>query len=394
MMTKVAFQTLLARTPLGWRQLRHNPTRLAVALGGVAFANVLIFMQLGVMGALFDSAAKPVRMFNADILLLSPLARSIGDAGTLPRRRLYQALSVSGVQSGAILQIGNIGIRNTTGKLQASVLAFGVEPDFDAFVSPEIRQQLHLVRTADVALLDRLTRSTLRPLVEAVQQGKPSRAEVNGRTISMQGLFSLGASFQNDGTIIVSDQTFLRLFPRNTGSAVSLILLKADPATKVDDVVARLKNMLDPKDTQVQTVEAYADYIKNFMRSNTPIGFVFTFGTIIGLIIGFAIVYQILSSDVNDHISEYATFKAMGFSQFFLLGVVFEEALLLAALGFIPGIVLAYGLYAIIGAGTELAVAMPWSRPPLVLGLTFVMCALSGAMATRRLKAADPADVF
>ncbi len=387
-------QQLTTRTPLGWRQLRHNPTRLAVAMAGVAFANLLIFMQLGVMGALFESAAKPVRMFNADILLMSPLARSIGDAGTLPRRRLYQALGVEGVASGAAVQLGNLGIRNDTGRLQANVLVFGVDPEFDTFVSREIKQQLPLIRMADTALLDRLTRSTLKPMVEALNAGGQPRAELAGRTVTMNGLFSLGASFQNDGTLIMSDQTFLRLFPRNSASAVSMILLKVEPDADVEAVAARIRTQVAASDMQVTTLEGYADYIKGFMRKNTPIGFVFTFGVVIGLIIGFAIVYQILSADVNDHLAEYATFKAMGFSQGYLLGVVFEEALLLAALGFVPGVLLSFGLYAVIGVGTELAVDMPWSRPPLVLVLTFAMCALSGAVATRRLKAADPADVF
>ncbi|MBU6378541.1 MAG: ABC transporter permease DevC [Gammaproteobacteria bacterium] len=389
-----ALERIRTRTPLGWRQLRHNPTRLAVALGGVAFANVLIFMQLGVMGALFESAAKPVRMFNADILLMSPLARSIGDAGTLPRRRLYQALGVDGVKAGAAVQLGNIGIRNDTGKLQANVLAFGVDPDFDTFVSREIKQQLPSIRTADTALLDRLTRSTLKPMVDALNGGTQPRAELAGRTVTMTGLFSLGASFQNDGTLIMSDQTYLRLFPRNTGSAVSMILLQVEPGGDVEAIAQRIRDQIGAGDMQVTTLEGYADYIKGFMRKNTPIGFVFTFGVVIGLIIGFAIVYQILSADVNDHLAEYATFKAMGYSHGYLLGVVFEEALLLAALGFIPGVVLSIGLYWIIGVGTELAVTMPLDRPPIVLALTFVMCALSGAVATRRLKAADPADVF
>jgi putative ABC transport system permease protein len=393
-MSVSVLQRIALRTPLGWRQLRHNPMRLAVALGGVAFANVLIFMQLGVMGALFESAAKPVRMFNADILLMSPLARAIGDSGTIPRRRLYQALGVEGIKSGAAVQIGNIGIRNESGTLQASVLAFGVDPDFDGFAAPEIKRQLHLIRTADTALLDRLTRSTLKPMVDALAHGETPRAELAGRTVTMMGSFSLGASFQNDGTMIMSDQTFLRLFPRNTGSAVSMILLQLQPGADASQVAQNLKAHLDPRDTQIQTIDGYAAYIKDFMRNNTPIGFIFTFGVVIGFIIGFAIVYQILSADVNDHIAEYATFKAMGYTQGYLLGVVFEEAVLLAALGFVPGIVLSFALYAIIGFGTELAVDMPWSRPPAVLALTFIMCALSGAVATRRLKAADPADVF
>ncbi|MFM9940421.1 MAG: ABC transporter permease DevC [Hyphomicrobiaceae bacterium] len=387
-------QRLATRTPLGWRQLRHNPMRLAVALAGVAFANALMFMQLGVMGALFESSAKPARMFKADILLMSPLARSIGDAGTLPRRRLYQALGVDGVKSGAAVQLGNIGIRNETGKLQANVLVYGVDPDFDTFVPREIYAQMPLIRTADTALLDRLTRVTLKPMVDALMRGEQPRPELAGRTVTMTGLFSLGASFQNDGTLIMSDQTYLRLFPRNSASAVSMILLQVEPGADIEAVAARIREQIGSSDMQVSTLEGYAEYIKGFMRKHTPIGFIFTFGVVIAMIIGFAIVYQILSADVNDHLSEYATFKAMGYSHGYLLGVVFEEAFLLAAFGFLPGLLLTIGLYAILSAGTDLAMDMPLSRALLVLGLTFVMCALSGAVATRRLRAADPADVF
>ncbi|MGY6249841.1 FtsX-like permease family protein [Bosea thiooxidans] len=164
----------------------------------------------------------------------------------------------------------------------------------------------------------------------------------------------------------------------------------ADPA----GVAEALRRLLPSSDTKVMLTEEYAQYIKDFMRDNTPIGFVFSFGVAIGCLIGFAIVYQILSADVNDHLAEYATFRAMGYTQGFLLGIVFEEALILALLGFVPGVVASLGLYAVISAGTELAMTMPPTRMALVLCLTFAMCAASGAIATRRLTAADPADVF
>ena len=388
------FQTLVTRTPLGWLQLRHNPLRLAVALAGVAFANVLIFMQLGVMGALFETSATPIRIFNADILLLSPEARDIGKLGTLPRRRLFQALGVPGVAAGASLQVGSIEIRNRENQQHASVMVFAVDPDFDGFHDDEIRRQLPALKVADTALMDRLIRGDFASAVTDIAAGTAVRTEMMGRTVTLQGLFSLGASFSSDGTLIMSDQTFLRLFPRNTAGAVSAVLLRVTPGADVEAVARALRDALPGSDTRVMTLEGYAQFIKDYMANNTPIGFVFTFGVIIGLFVGFIIVYQILSADVNDHLAEYATFKAMGYSQGYLLGIVFEEALVLAGLGFIPGIALAFLLYWITSLGTELAMVMPASRPLLVFGLTLVMCCVSGAIATRRLAAADPADVF
>lgn len=387
------------RTPLGWLQLRRNPGRLAVALAGVAFANLLIFLQLGVMGALFGTAARPVAMLNADIVLLSPDARQVGRLGTLPRRRLHQALGVEGVASGTTLQVGSVEIRRpdaaaAPGSRFAAVTVFGIDPDARAILDPAIDGQRALLRRADTALLDRLTRSSLAPLVAAVAAGKSAHVEVTGRTVALMGLFSLGASFDSDGTLVVSDQTFLRLFPRSAAAAPNAVLLKVHAGEDPRVVAARLRATLPQGDTRVMIVAEYEAYLRDFMQRNTPIGVVFSFGVVIGLLVGFAIVYQILSADVHDHLGEYATFRAMGYTQAWLLGVVFEQALLLAAIGFVPGLLLSLGLYALLGAATELAVAMPTDRAALVLGLTLLMCAASGALATRRLAAADPADVF
>ena len=120
----------------------------------------------------------------------------------------------------------------------------------------------------------------------------------------------------------------------------------------------------------------------------------FSFGVVIGVIVGLVIVYQVLTTDVQDHLAEYATLKAMGYGQAWFLGVVFEEALILAGLGFLPGFFAALGLYALAGAATGLPIAMTWTRPLLVLGMTVAMCAASGAIATRRLAQADPAELF
>ena len=111
-------------------------------------------------------------------------------------------------------------------------------------------------------------------------------------------------------------------------------------------------------------------------------------------VVGVVIVYQVLSTDVNAHLKEYATFKAMGYHNAYLLGVVFEEAIILAFLGFIPGAILPIGLYALAAKATALPIYMTFARAVLVLTLTVVMCMLSGAIATRKLQSADPADMF
>jgi putative ABC transport system permease protein len=132
----------------------------------------------------------------------------------------------------------------------------------------------------------------------------------------------------------------------------------------------------------------------DYWAKNTPIGFIFSLGTLIGFIVGVVIVYQILSSDVADHLAEYATLKAMGYNDVYMLQVVFQEALNLAILGFLPGSAIAIGFYALTRNATTLPLVMTVDRAATVLILTIIMCLLSGAVATRKLRLADPADIF
>ena len=72
-------------------------------------------------------------------------------------------------------------------------------------------------------------------------------------------------------------------------------------------------------------------------------------GVVISVLVGFVVVYQVLSSDIADHMAEYATLKALGATDRRIAGVVIEQALLLGLIG--------YGLA--LGARRP---CMPWSR--------------------------------
>jgi putative ABC transport system permease protein len=131
-----------------------------------------------------------------------------------------------------------------------------------------------------------------------------------------------------------------------------------------------------------------------YWDSATPIGYVFSFGVVVGMVVGGIIVYQILFADVNDHLPEYATLKAMGYSNGFLAGVVIQQAVVLAALGFVPAVAISMALYRVSGDATRLPLEMTQERAVLVLGLTVAMCVLSALMALRKVRSADPAEIF
>jgi len=144
----------------------------------------------------------------------------------------------------------------------------------------------------------------------------------------------------------------------------------------------------------VLTKQELADKEVNYWKLNSSVGFIFSIGVLVGFVVGSIIVYQILYGDVMDSLPQYATLKAMGYRDPFVIAIVIQQSAILAVVGFIPGVLLSCGLYALLASVTKLTVLMTLNRALLVLILTFVMCVGSGTLATRKLVQLDPADVF
>jgi putative ABC transport system permease protein len=381
------------RTPLGWLQLRHDRGRFLVALAGIAFADLLMFMQLGFQAALYDSNTRLDRAFRGDVVLISPKALNLQNLSTFPRRRLLQALDVPGVVDAQGLYIRTVNWRNPQTLQSATVQVLGFDPDADVLRLPEVRAQADRLKLPDTVLFDRGARGRYGAAIARLDRGETVTSEIERRTITVGGLFRLGASFGADATLMASDQTFLRMFPRAKAGSISVGLLTLAPGEPVAPVVRALRRHL-PEDVQVLSHADFVKFEENYWRTASPVGFIFGLGTAMAFVVGVVIVYQVLSTDVNAHLQEYATFKAMGFRQRWLLLVVVEQALILAALGFIPGVLMPLWLYAVAAKATSLPIAMTLGRATTVFVLTLVMCLASGAIATRRLQAADPAELF
>ncbi len=210
----------------------------------------------------------------------------------------------------------------------------------------------------------------------------------------LHDLIAGGGGFGGDGYMMVSDQTFLTLFPARSSGAPDHILLKVAHGANPDTVAARLQKLISDKSLRIRSYATAAAEDLRYQQTKRPTGIIFGFGVIIGILVGIVIVYQVLSTDVADHLSEYATFKAMGYSQRFFLSIVLEEALILGVLGFISGFAVASLLLAGMARATTLPLTMTTSMAVMVFVGTVIACSLSGALATRRLAAADPADLF
>lgn len=384
----------MVKIPLAWLQLKREKTRLAVALAGIAFADILMFMQLGFRDSLYYSNVRFHTSLKADIVLINNQSNALLSMKTFSQRRLYKALDLQNVQSVHPIYLDYTAWKNPLTGRSRNLLVIGINPAVNLFDLPGIQENFEKIKLPDIVLYDRSSRQEYGPIAAEFEQGKTVAAEVNNRRMKVGGLFTLGASFGADGNLVTSDISFLRIFqPRRQRGLIDIGLIRLKPGANANTVAQILTNYL-PKDIKVFTKQEFIDYEKYYWESGTAIGFIFTLGTIMGFIVGTVIVYQILYTEVADHLAEYATLKAIGYTQNYLLMVILQEAIILAILGYIPGFAITMFLYNRARDATLLPVFMSLGRAVMVFLLTVIMCFISGTIAMRKLRSADPADIF
>ncbi len=381
------------RIPLAWLLLTRQPARLAVALAGIAFAGILMFMQLGFRDGLFDASVTIHKQFDADLVLISPRTMSSIAMAGFPQRRLVQAMADPEVAGITPVHWNLLLWRNPETRLTRSILTLGFEPGDPLFTDPALKQKAQALTQVGRVLFDEQSRPEFGPVASWFRQGRTVETEVAGKRVRVAGLVSLGPSFGADGNMLTSRETFLRLLPSTPPGSIELGLIRLEPGADPAAVISRLQRNL-PKDVRILTKQGFEEFEKEYWRSSTAIGFIFTLGAAMGFVVGCVIVYQILYSDVSDHLPEYATLMAMGYRLMSLLGVVAREGLLLALLGFVPAWLAGQGLYALVRSGTKLPVFMSSDRALVVFVMILTMCMASAGLAMRKLADADPAEIF
>ena len=378
---------------LSWLQLRKEQARLLVAIAGISFADVLMFLQMGFRGALFSSAVEFHNSLNGEIVMLSGRSRSLISLDRFTERRLYEAAGIRGVASVSPIYLKSLQWRNPENREIWDIYAIGINPEHRVLNIPGVEANREKLREPDTALFNLGSRKEFGPIAQRFQAGESITTEINERQVRIRGLFKLSPTFGINAYMVTSDINFLRMDNSRQGGLIDVGVIKLKPNVDVQAVLAEMRSRL-PNDVKVMTRDDYAKAEVAFWNASTPVGYTFDLGVVIAFVVGAVIVYQILYSDVTDHLPEYATLKAMGFRDRYLLIVVFQESLILAALGFIPGTAIALGIYRITNLATMLPMAMDLGRIVFVFVLTAIMSSFSAAMAVRKLQTADPADIF
>ena len=391
----------LRRTPVAWLQLSHQKIRLLVAILGVAFSIILIFTQLGLRAMLFDGVNLLPENLNGDLYLISSYADNIRGS-SFPSIYLYQADAIEGVADAKPLYV-NLGrwvdpkLLDSASEEKASIKSSSMQiiafnPNKPVFKIPEIDRQLSLLSVPGGILYDRLAKSEMGDISQLfASQGKVSSI-LDNRRVTVMGMFSLGSTFYYDGVAVMSDWNYGQIKGSDVLDEVSIGVISLERSANPQAVVERIKKNLS-KDLKVLTQEELVQAERADVATWSE-GKVLNFGAMIGFIVGIIIVYQVIYTDVSEHLPEYATLKAMGYKDRDLSLVVLQESLILAIMGFIPGYLASFGIYYMMTNFIELPVSMNLGIALQVFALNIIMCTISGAIAIKKLRTADPADIF
>jgi putative ABC transport system permease protein len=309
------------------------------------------------------------------------------------RRLLYRLRAHPDVEAVFPVYVGGGPWKNPwTGKPR-TIFILGIDLQQSSLNIPGLAESINELRHVDTCLFDAASRPEFGPVAERFAAGEIVEAEVNRRRLRIRGTVTLGASFAADGNLVLSQANFLRLFPERKAGVIDVGLVRLKPGANVASTERDLRVMVG-KDLRVFNSQDYINFERDYWADATAIGFIFTQGVFMGFLVGFVIVYQILHSDVTAHLPQYATLKAMGYSDASLTSAVLYEALIISCLGYLPGILLSAFLFHLTAQATNLAMVMTLERSAQVFAITLLMCGLSGLLAIRQLRRADPADVF
>ncbi len=384
---------LLLPVRLAWRQLRAERARLLVAVAGVMFASVLVLMQLGFRAALFSTATALPQAMRGELFLLNPLTTALSRAEPIPRVRGYQALAVPEVTQAVPIYLTQEPWRNpATGKHRV-IQIIGFDVQAGAIAIPGLAPLAEALTRRDTVAFDSRSRLEFGDIRRLLAEHGSLKAQLGDREVDVVGTVQLGASFGADGNVVMSETNFRRLVPESRASNAALIALRLTKGADAAQVRNRLSKLLPP-DVQVVTHAELVQWEKRYWDETTPIGVIFAFGSLMGLMVGMVIVYQILFADVCSHLRGYATLGALGFTHRYLQLVVLGEALILACFGFLPGLLLSAALYRYVGQAAYLSLELTSDRCVGVFGLILAMCVVAGLLALRKLREADPASVF
>ena len=371
---------------IAWGNTFQNKKRTLTALGGITFSILLVFLQLGFLNGAKKEVTLLFDYFNFDIAVTSDRYQFMATAPPFDRIRLIQAKVDESIKDSFHLNVRTGRWLDNKSELESSVLIIGIDDKEDFILNPDFSNGLRQIENGQSVFLDRSSHSDF----GRIEIGR--EALINGRQINVTSFFDLGLFFFAEGSVVTNNGNFVKLAGR-TSNDVTVGLLNLKDGYDANETVLRLRNSL-PNDVLIFTREDFLKREQAYFIEVKPVGIMFKSAVFIAFAVGLVILFQVLSTELGNRINEFATMKAMGFSIQFIYGIGIMQNLIITLMSFLPAWLICTAIFELIYALSKLPMEMTWELFITVFSLTMLMSITAGLLALRKVKKADPAELF
>lgn len=405
------------------KNLLEDLPRFLVAQAGIMFAVSLVTIQTGIFNGFTRSTTQIIEHSPADIWVTSESRVHLELSLPIPASNVSDAQKVAGVASAEALMLKGAIWRNS---LQEIVLVriIGFDPNGRLFAPKNVTQgNISALAQPYTVMVDATNLTTLNVhKVGELEEIATLPARVVGLTQGNRSIISnpfIFTSLENANAYANSGQNATLSCKLQAGSSdirctnvytqpdpdttpapkplaasdlITHVLIQAQPGEDLQVLKQRIETTLP--NTQAFTQAELIRHNQKFWQQRTGIGFILGLSTVVGVIVGVVVVGQILYSSVTDHLKEFGTLKAMGASDWTIYGVIVEQSLWMAILGYVPSMILCYGVGAWTMATQGIMILITPVSAIAIFGITVLMCVGSAAFAIQKVTRVDPAIVF
>lgn len=371
---------------IAWGNTFQNRRRTLAALGGIAFSILLVFLQLGFLQAAKTQVTLLFDDLDFDAAMVGERYQILATAPEFDRRRLIQAAVDPDVTDTFKLNVQGSRWFNPETLIESSVLVIGLDDKPDFIRDPQLHEGMKTLRDGRSVILDRFSHP------DYGEKTLGLKGNVRNQDVEVTALFDLGLFFYAEGSIATNESNFLRLTGRRIND-VTIGLIKFRKDADAEAAVKRIRALV-PSDVVVMTRERLIAEERGYFVSVKPVGIMFQSAVLVAFVVGLVILFQILVTEINNRMQEYATMKAMGFGNRFVYGIGITQNVIFIVFSFLPAFLMATGLFHLVYVMSRLPTRMTLRLSVTVLLLTLIMGVIAGLLAMRRIRRADPADLF
>ena len=388
-----------ASMPLGAQQLRRQRTSTLLSLAGVTSSLLVIFAQLGIERAVYDSGVRLHRSVIADLVLVPAGFKSLQLHAEVPVAMTDIVSADPGVEGTSPLWFGVMSMSHADMPTSRRLAWYAIDVERPAIDVPGLRENLYKLRVLRRILFDRDSRPYFGDLADLVSRrdevlvlGPPDNRLLL-REMFVVGTVAIGPNVVNDGAVVMSEGTMAEVMGAWWTDRPAFIGITLVPGADVNRTRESLNRAVAGRG-EVITRQEFEARERAYWSRETPVGYITDVSFIMGLMIGMVFIYYAQYQIIRFYLPEYAILKSLGYDWWFFLCMIGQIGAAIITPAFLVGFALARLVYGVAEAALHLGMTMGMREMGVALVASLIMTVVSSLFALRRLWKVDPIMLF